>query len=419
MFAGLGYWEDTAGFASTTPDPNLPGAQVLRLDAPDGGWQVELGLDDFVTSGPSLGQRVEFAIGALQSLTMTTDGNGQALPSPVRLLAAATWAHAKGLHVHVRSADNPNWVTSVLDESIGAGNVGRAFGTHVDTQSGVCDAFTGSDVGIFPGVYDPDAGTIAWSQQPEAWYSSASEDDTPPLDAGWRVMAFSECRGALYASVGPSIYQRQDGPSPSWKAVYTASFPPGYNFSGNGGLRGATCLARDGGDQLFMAIEGDPASLIWVDPGNQFAATTDVTVEQVLSSAWDFQTYYILMAYNDVLPATDPVTGEPVVLIGFEATAPSATVPVWSTGSANFIASANYLVRHLDGSYSVHTIDAPALGAEGTPTSVPHATRTMALSPFPQDHGSVVYAGGFDCDDVPSHDTAWAAVADLGVALGH
>ena len=55
-----------------------------------------------------------------------------------------------------------------------------------------------------------------------------------------------------------------------------------------------------------------------------------------------------------------------------------------------FIASANYLVRHADGSYEVDDADLVA----------PHATRTLAISPFPADQGAVVYAGGYDCDHI-------------------
>jgi hypothetical protein len=413
LYAGIGYWEDTEGFATNTPDPNLPGAQVLRLDSPDGGWQVELQLTQVVETGPWAGQRVHFAIAALQALTLTTDSSGQPLSPPVQVLAAATWSHSAGLNLFVRTADDATWVQSILGPG-GQGNEGRAFATHLDGKTHVSTAFTGSDVGIFSGQYDADAGTIDWAQTAEAWYSSGIENDTPPTDAGWRVMAFSDCGGSLYATVGPSIYQRQDGPSPVWKTVYTASFPPGYDFQGNGGLRGAHCLpgVGDAGSTLLMGKIGGAAQIIDVDPSANFAVTVDQNLISFLTSAWGFPVTYVLQSYSDMTPATDPVTGEQVLLIGFEATAPMATVPVWDSGAALFIASANYLVRHANGSYDVHTVDDPSLGA-------PHATRTLAISPFPSDHGAVVYAGGYDCDQAPSHNTAWAAKAPLGVALGH
>jgi hypothetical protein len=412
LYAGIGYWEDTQGFATHNPDPNLPGAQILRLDSPDVGWQVEMQLSDVVQSGVWTGQRVHFAIGALQALTLSTDSNGQPLSPPVQALAATTWAHSAGLHLFVRTADNPNWVESTLGQG---GTEARAFEAHRDGQTGISTAFTGSDIGIFSGQYDSSTGTIDWSQAPEPWYSNGAENDTPPLDAGWRVMSFSDCGGSLYATVGPSIYQRQDGPSPAWRTVYTASFPAGYNFLANGGLRGAHCLPGigDAGSTLLMSTVGSPAKIIQVSPSSNFTSTVDQDVSSFLTSAWGFPVKYAIPAYSDMTPATDPVTGEQVLLIGFEATAPMASVPTWdSDGGGVFVASANYLVRHADGSYEVRTVDDPDLMA-------PHATRTLAISPFPADHEAVVYAGGFDCDQAPSHNTAWAATAPLGAALGH
>jgi hypothetical protein len=45
------------------------------------------------------------------------------------------------------------------------------------------------------------------------------------------------------------------------------------------------------------------------------------------------------------------------------------------------------------------------------------AVRTLAVSPFPADADGMIYAGGFDCDDVPNHDSAWALRAPLSTAL--
>jgi hypothetical protein len=50
--AAIGYWKDTE-----TGNPELPGGQVLRLDAPGAEWNVDLELDDRVALGPNAGQR--------------------------------------------------------------------------------------------------------------------------------------------------------------------------------------------------------------------------------------------------------------------------------------------------------------------------------------------------------------------------
>jgi hypothetical protein len=35
------------------------------------------------------------------------------------------------------------------------------------------------------------------------------------------------------------------------------------------------------------------------------------------------------------------------------------------------------------------------------------ATRTIEVSPFPEDESRVLYFGGFDCAGVDSRNTAW------------
>jgi hypothetical protein len=81
----------------------------------------------------------------------------------------------------------------------------------------------------------------------------------------------------------------------------------------------------------------------------------------------------------------------------------------------NFLATAKYLVRHADGSYDVYSMEDPTLPKAPPRVSV----RTMAISPFPEDQGAVVYAGGFDCNNTPVHDTAWALRGSPATALGH
>lgn len=433
LYAGIGYWEDTQGFASTSPNPGLPGAQVLRLDGPSAGWQIDLELDDVVQTGPWAGQRAAYAIAALESLTMTTDSSGVALSPAVPLLAATTWAHSSGLHVYVRSATNAQWVESVLGGAGSGADEGRAFAVHVDSQTKISTAFTGSDIGIFSGVYDRATDTIVWSQTSEPWTvedggAADGGSDAPPLDDGWRVMSFTDCDGSFYATIGPAIYQRQDGPNPTWTKVYTYPFanPTADFLNGTGGLRGIYCLPNSSGSDstLLVAAEGVP-DVIKVDPHAGFTETVDEDVASLLTVRWGFPVAGALIAYNHFTPAIDPVTQEHVLLIGFEAhVGPNVTppVPVFPTtpvgddgGIVNFLATANYLVRHADGSYDVYSMEDPTLPQPPPRVSV----RTLAISPFPEDQAAVVYAGGFDCNNTPEHDTAWALKGPLALALGH
>ena len=77
-----------------------------------------------------------------------------------------------------------------------------------------------------------------------------------------------------------------------------------------------------------------------------------------------------------------------------------------------FRAGATVLVRHADGTYDVLDLEDAAL-----PKPPPRvAVRTLALSPFPSEEG-IVYAGGFDANDLPAHDTAWALTGPLRARL--
>jgi len=65
-----------------------------------------------------------------------------------------------------------------------------------------------------------------------------------------------------------------------------------------------------------------------------------------------------------------------------------------------------YLVRHADGSYGHGRVFAPALPLPSPPRGLT-GTSTRELSPFPEDEGRVIYAGGFDCAKQDSHNAAW------------
>jgi hypothetical protein len=401
LYAGIGYWKDSA-----EGDPATPGAQVLALDRADGPWRVDLGLDDVVQGGRNAGKRRHFTIGALQALALTTDAGGVSLAQPARFLAAGPWAHVPSVDVFVRGPEGP-WVKTTLGRA--QGNV-RSFGQHLDRRTGVSRAFAGSEpLGIQSGTYDPARRTIAWETAPEPWFRSGDRDDSP-LE-GWRVMAFAECGNRLYATAGPALYERTDGPSPAWKKVYTADFPEDINMRGNGGLRGlASIKSPDGpGEVLLVAAGGREARVLRIDPNRGFAAIVDVDVLALLSRASQTPVDGALLAYDQMTAVSDPRTGEPALLLGVQAWSRGDTggrIPRWY----RFDARARYLVRHADGSYDVRHMEDPRLSSP--PPRV--AVRTLAVSPF--DPG-VLYAGGFDANQHAVHDTAWALCGPLAKAL--
>jgi hypothetical protein len=412
LYAGIGYWEDTSAF-----DPTLPGAQVLRLDAPDSGWQVDLQVDTVVTgNGPNAGARKEYAVAGMGALTLTTDSTAAALTNPVSYLAATTWVHPAALRVWTRPVGGAWEETDFPDSDVGSGGnaSGRAFATHRDSVTGVALAFTGSDYGIYSGAYVRSVGDLVWNLTAETW------TDQPDFADGARVMSFAECNGALYTTVGAGVFVRHDGPSPSWSNVYTATLPSTVQIGPTGGLRGITCVrASDGSARLIVAVQGPDPSIVSLDPAAGFADQTEVDLKPLLEGSIGAAVHSALVAYNDMTPATDPMTGESVLLIGCDiypqAPVP-ASVPVWVSAVGDVVATAHYFVRHADGTYGAFgDMEDPTLSAP--PPRV--AVRTIAVSPFAADGSAVVYAGGFDANSTLVHNTAWALRGSLAYALGH
>ena len=117
-----------------------------------------------------------------------------------------------------------------------------------------------------------------------------------------------------------------------------------------------------------------------------------------------------LTAYNNFLPATHPDTGERVHLLGLWINHPAGR----GTDEGG---SAWYLVRHADGTYGHGRVFDPKVPRPIPPRGL-LATRSIEVSPFPEDRGRVLYFGGFDCASIESRDSAWIYRGELPPAKG-
>ena len=79
--------------------------------------------------------------------------------------------------------------------------------------------------------------------------------------------------------------------------------------------------------------------------------------------------------------------------------------------NARWCASGNgrYCIRHAQGADITYEV------AEITDPREPQlvSTRSIVVSPFPEDQGRVLYFAGYDCHGVPSHNTAWIYRGEL------
>jgi len=334
-------------------------------------------------------------------VTFTTDAKGAPLPAPVKLLVAGPsdvnitgerWATA-----WTRDDTTGRWSKSDIalePRSAGA----RSFASHRDKVTGIHHIFAGVSYGrIYRGVYDPGApGRLRWHTEPE-------------LSGTGRPMCMAEADGVLYAACGikddtlPSggLYRRVDGPQPKWEMVYRWPCDVAARGDEMRILRGLTALSdpQGGAHDVLLATRNFGSAIERIDPANNFAVTAELNIRDFFTKLWGVATYRgpTLSAYNRFVPATHPVTGEEIHLIGVAVIHPQAATP---PHNGSF-----FLVRRADGRYEgveIYDPNYPLPAGTGL-----DGTRAIEVSPFPEDQGRVFYFGGHDCANRNSHNTAW------------
>jgi hypothetical protein len=391
LYAGIGYWED-----SLADDPRLPGAQILALDSPGAAWRVDYHGDERIPAGqPQAGRRRIMSIAALAALHLTADGEGRALEPAVDLLLAGLWNRTGGTELVWRGEGETAWQSASLSAQQGQA---RSFVVHTDQVTGAQQIFAGTSFGIYRGAYDEAApGQLRWEPTLEPWET----EPVAPADQRHRVTSLVECNGTLYATVYGNLYERQDGPSPTWRNVYVRK---PLAASSDAGFRGATAISNpDGqGQSLLLAMEDSPLLMIRVDPARRDAsgmarAVVELNATRFLGRAWQTPTGYGIGAYNNMVSYPDATGTCPSMLIGIEVATPS-----YSGNFYGWNPFADVLVRRCDGTYQVQDIIDRA-----RPEATLLSTRTMIVSPFAADPPGTIYAGGFDANSLNTKQGAW------------
>jgi hypothetical protein len=203
LFAGVGYWMDTE-----KDNPALPGAQVLRLDAAEAQWQVDV---EFAERDPwRVKLRKYMAVSTLVPVSFTIDDEGRALDPPAELLLAGTFSRNVGLDVFSRTTGSPHWsYTPIASEKIFFESHIRAFAVHRDRKTGAEMVFAGAPNTIFAGHYNRQKQSIVWNPEPD-WVGEVRGS------ARSRVMSLTECNDKIYATQNNAIFERTDGDAPTW-----------------------------------------------------------------------------------------------------------------------------------------------------------------------------------------------------------
>jgi hypothetical protein len=409
LYAANGYWMDSRNLWYGGKDFRTGWAQILRLDTPDGKWEVDLEL------GP-----LHLRPTALKSVAFTTDGAGKPLDAPVNLLltsAVSPRAFSVDIHLFVRDDERGVWERTTIHtgprpKKLGTLSV-RDLHLYRDKETGVDRVFiTLGVLGIYSGVYDPKKpGKIRWDKS-----SESGRVKTRPL-------ALLEANGSLLFSADVRIYKRIDGEAPSYEVVHDLSDVFGGKINSDvGGIRGLTALPNPNGpgdSLLFVLGEGGLSRgfVFRLDPDGKggYERTREVSLESLISKYLDGNpVHYVLAGYNDIPCVVDPITGDKVHLIGCEAKIGGRRFHTTQRkGAGGFYAGALYAIRDRNGRYRLREIDGPI--TPDRPDLV--GTRAFAISPFAGESGDVLYFGGHDCNFFPSHDTGWVFKTNLKNAL--
>lgn len=409
LYAAVGYWMDERNIWYGGKDPSSGWAQILRLDKPDGQWQVDLDM-----GGRHL--RPE----TLKVITLATDAQGALLDKPITLLVALAFSIDKEqtvAHSFTHNDRTGEWDRSVIFSGpmdLDGGYSMRDLHVHRDSVTGVDRVFaTIGRKGIFSGVYDPEEpGLIKWESTPEMG----------PVDT--RPLAIIEANGSLMFSAGRLVYQRIDGERPSYRIAHDMSDLSEKADGPIGGVRGLTAIPNPNGpgDALLFIwnpSNRDPGEVYRLDPESNggYSRHIEVAIADLASDKLGgTPVYFVLAAYNEFLGVPGGSEGETDYLIGFESVIGlKNNHPVFlrekpSGRKTRFYRGAMYAIRGADLKYRIEEVNGPI--QDDDPPLV--AARCYVRSPFKGDNA--IYFGGFDGNSYKATNRAWIFRKSLDLA---
>ena len=394
LYAFNGYWKD-----KHYPEQS---AQVLRLDAPGGKWEVDL-----ETSGSGL---VHMKGNILKSITFKTDKHGN--PVNVTLLAAASQTHVapgtNAVSVFIRNDQTGAWHHSILQQGPSAGTrrVPRDMEIYHDPVTGVDRIFLLiGNPGIISGVYNESTQNIEWDNLPE------HPPDGTKFPA--RPLGITEANGNLYFSVGGRIFKRTNGQSPVWTLAYEIA---GRVNTDVGGIRGLSTIPHPNGD-------GESLIFVWTPNGRSkgtikrldginLADHNETSLAELFNNeniSGNASVRFSLGGYNRFFPVKKTGSGEIFHLIGFEQRIKGSDDSVkWN----KYYRGAMFAIRSRQGQYRVREVNGKYSASK--PTLI--APRAFAQSPFPGEE-NIIYIGGFDANGFDATDKAWIFKVDINEEL--
>jgi len=395
LYAGIGYWMDQPDFFADHIDPTSA-AQVLVLDSKGGKWRQEVVFDDKDTTGKFKYVRLS----SMKNITFHEYDDAGKMTKPLTEMLVASLDGNKG--ALFAQVDSGGW----RNLNIPASSPVRSFAVHFNPYTKTEKLYIGSgrlttsNGAIFSGTYDPDSPNqmIRWNTKPE--FSGFPN----------RVMSFEECEGKLFFAAKPKIY-RLDDKSGNWEVLY--SYPLTHSFDKTkyvSGFRALTCVPDSDHPNkkiLLSGFEGTEGDIIRIDPQTS-AAQVELNSRKFLSEKWDSKippTTDIIVGYSN-LPYLES-SGEGAYLFGLLARNPNK----------DDINSAWFLSRNgSHHTYKLHRVN-PIKWTNIKSDQRLFSVRAIAISPFPEDQGKVIFLGGYDGHFKSVHNTAWLYRVGIETAL--
>ena len=430
LYAGLGQWMDTPSLSADpkNPDPPMPG-QIIVLDRPDGQWQREIWFPEKITTGKDAGKYKIFGIAGLYKLQVTPT---------TEVLAAGLWSRQGRSTIMIKHPKTGEWVDSGFGEHFGRYMASRGVanaplaevrvfrsyrdliakqtyifaGVGLPALFGQASTFDSNEIvntvpvgsTIWKGVYDERIpGLVRWDEQPEANLNGTE------LPIASRLVMFYDGGGYLYCGTSAQLQavdtgqqsgylvRRVDGREPRWEVAVA---PEQFKTLAVRGMH--TVMGSDNRPQFAITVEGS-GKFYRYDP-----KTSKLLVEQDTTKWYrenkGYYAAYVLAYRLFEYQHPEVLKGQQIIFTGinvlrFKPNGPFRQDP---RGIKLFAEEGNYWFRTSDGQWRAGEIVDP--NRQPMPPLV--ATRSFAVSPFPEDKGLVVYVGFYDSNFFPAHNTA-------------
>lgn len=393
LYAGNSYWNEVV---------ETRRGQVWVKDCATCNWKRDYQM-------PSRNSRVP----SLFSAIFRTNWQGNAINPDTILLAGSTYDKGSGVNgpgvVFMREDASGSWVVKNLgftDHPFDYTQI-RSMGFYRDRVTKTDIVFAGANpqpLGVYAGRYDAtQPGKIRWDATPEF---------TP---TGFqRIMGFAVCNDTLYMATQREVYKRIDGTNPQWVQVLNLASTANLNqYAGDlddywlldEDIRGLRTVKNPTGAGQVL-IFGALNHIFRLEPKNNYALIPEKNLKAFLNEATEREFHYIQTQINVDFPV--PGTSDTVQFIGFEAfydTTYLANNP--QPNISGFNQQGYYFERVQKGAQIDYFLrEILDYNINPQPDSLARV-RTFCVSPFPEDKGNVIYAGGFAPWFVDVSNTAW------------